>query len=166
MHEIEINLQPAHARFFQWHNQHSDKPIIEVSGIFRPLILMLVEPKYDLLNKRYRSDVYDEKLSQVIKVRIAEKDGRNGYCKQKHMLWIPPYKMLFLDQFMKALIRHEVNVVVDSHMESGGEVKNAVLTVYDKYGIDETEMNFDSLLKQNIRYRQKVGGIIHPWKKK
>lgn len=155
MNSLQLKLGKVEAKYFRYHhNSLAGKH--EISPLFRELILMLVEPSYDKEKKRYREELYDENFTESIKINVCEIDNTIGLFHQ-HVVHIPAYKMILLNRMIRKFLFHEIHLRVNAFMEAGKQVREAILSVYDEYDIEESELNYDSVLKANIRYRQKHG---------
>lgn len=153
MLSIEIKLGKAQMKYFKWHNANPKTRYTELSPFFRHVVMLLIEPKYDTQKKKYRNDVYDDSLTESVFIQVTQETNKEK-IQTDQLHFIPPGKMLILNKWIYSLIKHEVNIAVDAHLAIGAKVQDAVLSVYDLYDIEESELNYDSILKQNIRYRQ------------
>lgn len=159
MNRIELKLGKAQAKYFKWHHDSIDGKS-EVSPLFRELILLMLEPKYDTQLKRYRSDTYNQNLTETIIIEVAERIDQDG-VRNLQVMYIPPYKMNWINNMLKKFIQMEINVSINAYLSAGKELRQGVFAIYDLYDIDESELNYDSVLKSNQRYRNKFGLIYN-----
>ncbi len=77
-------------------------------------------------------------------------DGRSGF------VWISPGRQLYLDSFLRCMIKLECQKAALLAESTGGVKKNEVLKVLDTYGIEESEFRLDAILRWLTRQKKKA----------
>jgi len=156
MTTLTLYLSKPAAKYFRYYNDGVGKEL-EVSGLFRDIIIIFAKNRWNKDMKMYEKGEYDPELTEEILIKVTERDKPTTHDLRFNM-WIHPRKMKLMNTFFIRQIHHEINLTVDCHLQAQGNITNAILSVLGKYDIDETlEMNIHSILKSNLRYRLKYG---------
>lgn len=90
-----------------------------------------------------------------IDVCVNEFDARIGHD-ARSAVYIPDKSMKLLNSILIRLFEHEINLTVDLYLQHDKQQKDAILFVFDKYGIDgDHDYKYDRAVKMNQRYRLK-----------
>jgi hypothetical protein len=174
MTSITLRFEPCVAKFWNYIHQEYSPDKKSLSPLMRSMIHSVVEARYifepapDLFNRREETEVglneiYSSELVSKVIVHIYTENRAGDLRTQfnNNQLWIPPTKMFHLNRILKELINEQINMEVSLAIERNGQIKDAILSVFDRFDFDDLDYKFDSALKMNQRYREKRNEIIN-----
>lgn len=149
MTTLKLHLLPVAAKYFLYYHDSVESGPRHLRNEIRDLVKAHIEKHATGI---ISTPIGMESVDVCIASQIAysDHDARSA-------VYIPEKKMRLLNSILIKLFEHEINLTVDLYLTLGKQQKDAILYVFDKYGIDgDYDYKYDRATKMNQRYRKKL----------